>query len=110
MLVCVRPFGSGAIAVLGVLFQHAAPGDPADAAVAKLLTHINDEGGKGGKHEVTVQPGALWEDTSGYWEWKGSLTTPPCTGDVRWMLQRRVGLLQHSLHNVISHRQNAFNE
>jgi|AntAceMinimDraft_5_1070358.scaffolds.fasta_scaffold78219_1 carbonic anhydrase len=44
-LVHLAEDGSGAIAVLGVLFEYATPGSPADETVAELLTHIDGGGG-----------------------------------------------------------------
>lgn len=76
--------------MVGVLFQRATPDNPADPTVAELLTHVSDDGSHGAGSTVTVQPGSLWDDASGYFAWQGSLTTPPCSGGVRWMLQREV--------------------
>lgn len=77
----------GDIAVVGVLFKHASPSSPPDPTVAKLLAHVAADGGR---ERVAVKPWSLIDRGSGYYEWRGSLTTPPCTGDVRWMLQREV--------------------
>ena len=46
--------------------------------------------GSSKRNIVTVSPGSLWDDGSGYYEWSGSLTTPPCTGNVHWFLQRNI--------------------
>lgn len=81
--------------MLGVFFQHATPEHPADPAVTKLLKHIEDTGKA--KDKVTVDAGSLWDPTAGYFQWTGSLTTPPCSGGVYWLLQatpRRVAAEQ----------------
>ena len=77
--------GSGAIAVLGVLFRYADEENPADKTVERLLADVAADGGK---RRVKIEPGALWDGASGYFRWQGSLTTPPCTGGVSWVLQK----------------------
>jgi carbonic anhydrase len=79
--------GSGAIAVLGVLFRYADEENPADKTVERLLADVAADGGK---RRVKIEPGALWDGASGYFRWQGSLTTPPCTGGVSWVLQKEV--------------------
>ena len=37
---------------------------------------------------VRVDPSSLWDPSSAYYRWEGSLTTPPCTGGVAWVFQR----------------------
>ena len=78
---------AGDIAVLGVLFRHADAELPANAEVAKLLRKIDADGGK---TKVAVDLGGLYDGGAGFWEWTGSLTTPPCSGNVRWLLQKEV--------------------
>ena len=77
--------GSGAVAVLGVLFEYAAEERPADATAERLLADVAADGGA---RRIKINPGALWDGTSGYFRWQGSLTTPPCTGGVSWVLQK----------------------
>ena len=83
-LVHVAADGSDAVAVVGVLFRHARPGETPDPASDALLAKLASDGGR---DRVTVRSDGLWDPTSGYYRWEGSLTTPPCTGGVRWVLQ-----------------------
>ncbi len=47
-----------------------APGDPVDVA------------------GVAVDAAALLPEDRSYWRWDGSLTTPPCTEGVKWLMLR----------------------
>ena len=47
-----------------------APGDPVDVA------------------GVRVDAAALLPEDRSYWRWDGSLTTPPCTEGVKWLMLR----------------------
>lgn len=82
-MVHVSPAGD--VAVLGVLFRHADADFPANAEVTKLLEKIAADGGR---EKVRVNLGSLYDSGAGFWEWTGSLTTPPCSGNVRWLLQK----------------------
>jgi len=64
----------GTVAVVAVMFE---VGEP-NAALAKIL----DADGK-----VKVNPNdILPADTSHYYHYKGSFTTPPCTENVQWYI------------------------
>ena len=43
---------------------------------------------EGGRAKLRVNLGSLYDSGAGFWEWTGSLTTPPCSGNVRWLLQK----------------------
>lgn len=77
----------GKIAVLGVLFKHATELNKPDKTVESLLSKLTFDGGA---QKIKITPNSLWDSNSGYYSWQGSLTTPPCSGDVAWVLQKNV--------------------
>ena len=69
--------------VLGVLFVPGA----VNATFAQLATAFPVRGGRQeGYRRPSVDVNGLLPATLGYWYYDGSLTTPPCTENVDWML------------------------
>jgi carbonic anhydrase len=92
---------TGAIAVLDVLF------DVGEHDNDFLNTHINDISEiplKGDHVEVEVEPYELFDEFHNpliYYNYVGSLTTPPCTEGVNWyVLHERASLSQHQLDAI----------
>lgn len=77
----------GTLAVIGVLMREG----EANPVVERIWAHVSDEVG----HEVTV-PGQtvdasdLLPPRSGVWHYPGSLTTPPCTEGVWWLVMKNI--------------------
>ena len=74
---------SGDLAVVGVFIESGAT----HPTMAKLWAHIPEKQGLMDHHEdVEISPGALLPDTLHVYRYSGSLTTPPCNEDVRWVV------------------------
>jgi carbonic anhydrase len=73
----------GDLAVVGVFIRKGA----IHPTVTKLWQQIPDKQGMVEHHEdVTVAPGKLLPDTIHTYQYSGSLTTPPCSENVRWLV------------------------
>ncbi len=85
----------GKLAVVAVLFDVG----PRNAALDPVFAHLPAE-----PHtevtldDVELDPGGMLPAKRGYYEFEGSLTTPPCTEGVRWLvLQRHSTVSQEEL-------------
>jgi len=64
-------------------------GDP-NATLAALWEHLPAQEGQSEEIKDLVNPGGLLPGDRGYWTYMGSLTTPPCTEGVRWLVMEQV--------------------
>ncbi|HYN79645.1 MAG TPA: carbonic anhydrase family protein [Lamprocystis sp. (in: g-proteobacteria)] len=93
---------AGHLAVIGVLYQL---GD-ADPTIAQVWAASPPEAGTSQAPVTPVDPKTLLPQARDYYAFSGSLTTPPCTEGVRWMLMKepltvspeQVAYLEHAVH------------
>lgn len=65
----------GSLVILGVFVEE---GDTPNPALQTWIT--------GADTTMTFRPSQLFPDTQAYYTYKGSLTTPPCSENVRWIV------------------------
>lgn len=76
---------AGQLGVVAVLIE---PGS-ANAALASVFAHLPRAGEHITVDELTLDLGALLPKTLGYYSLTGSLTTPPCSEGVNWMVLKQ---------------------
>ncbi|KAK7499074.1 hypothetical protein BaRGS_00009621, partial [Batillaria attramentaria] len=95
------------LAVLGVLFQISEHDNPAFAPLADALQYIHKAGDYQLVDGIRLRS-LLPEDTSRYWRYPGSLTTPRCYESVTWTVfnepqkisRHQVNQLRYLLHEI----------
>jgi carbonic anhydrase len=82
----VNEAADGSLAVLGVLVSEGAE----NPAIASLWASLPQAHGESTRTELPVSfaENLLTGVGNGFFHYSGSLTTPPCTEDVKWMIKR----------------------
>lgn len=101
----VHADADGHLAVVAVLFKEGA----ANEALANIWAHMPHEAG-GAAHAdgATVNAMDLLPEKKDYYRFNGSLTTPPCTEGVRWLVckdpmtvsKEQVDAFRHVMHHA----------
>ncbi|HEY2547795.1 MAG TPA: carbonic anhydrase family protein [Candidatus Acidoferrum sp.] len=79
----VHQNSEGQLAVVAVLLRHGTP----NATIQKIWDNLPRIRGKEQEiSSVTINAAALLPQTTGYYTYRGSLTTPPCTEGVTWFV------------------------
>ena len=73
---------AGSLAVVGVLLATGTP----NAAFRKIVTTMPASEGPAVKADAGIDPNALLPAKRGYYRYPGSLTTPPCSEIVEWLV------------------------
>jgi carbonic anhydrase len=76
---------AGGLGVVGVLVK---PGK-SNPTFAKIIANMPDAEGPAVKAATGLDPSRLLPRERGYYRYSGSLTTPPCSETVEWMLLKR---------------------
>ena len=90
---------NGNLAVVAVMFKEGPVNNELKKAWSLMPNHIGD------KHELSesVDVNNLLPKNRGYYRFNGSLTTPPCSEGVRWLVMKNVVTVSKEQINAFSH-------
>ncbi len=78
----VHKAADGQLGVIGVLMKKSKP----NLLIEKIWKHLPVHEGEYSKAAITINAGDLLPKTLDYYHYSGSLTTPPCSEGVNWMV------------------------
>jgi carbonic anhydrase len=80
----VHADAKGNLTVIGVMFKEG----KANTGLTKLWSQMSDKEGKPVALKTRVTPSEMMPENRAYYRFSGSLTTPPCSEGVRWILMK----------------------
>lgn len=99
----VHADSKGNLSVIGVMYTEG----KANAGLAKLWEQMPNDVGEPKPLKNRVIPSELIPENRGYYRFSGSLTTPPCSEGVRWLLMKnpltaskeQIEAFKHAVHH-----------
>jgi carbonic anhydrase len=99
----VHADNTGHLAVVGVMFEEGKANEQLAQLWAKMPMHANE---KNALSNVATNLNALLPENKHYYRFNGSLTTPPCSEGVKWMVldtpltisKEQVATFSHAVH------------
>lgn len=85
--------GKNGLCIIGLFYQISGEDDEGLKPIIELLSRDGNKGCFSLEVKSTIDPNQLIRDMTSYWTYQGSLTTPPLTENVTWVISENVGSL-----------------
>lgn len=102
--------GENGICIIGLLYQVTDEDNEGLAPVIKLLSRDENKGCFSLEVKSAIDPNKIIADMNSYWTYQGSLTTPPLSENVTWLISQNIMGLSEKQMNVFRSIRNSVGE
>lgn len=102
--------GENGLCIIGLLYQVSDEDNSGLAPVVKLLSRDEHKGCFSLEVKSAIDPNEFIGDMTAYWTYQGSLTTPPLSENVTWVISKNIMGLSEEQMNVFRNVRNSSGE
>lgn len=102
--------GENGLCIIGILFQVSDEDNEGLKPIVKLLSRDENKGCFSLEVKSTIDPSHFIKDMTAYWTYQGSLTTPPLSENVTWIISQNIMDISAKQMNVFRGVRNSSGE